>query len=347
MNAKKTILIDKMPGLYAVATVTAGGEAYYAAASEAEQGPVALVHCDTNEVHYIHGGQGGVMGIMNSCKEDTLISIEEFYLGFNAPHSRIVEIGLEKKDGKWDAAYRKELAEVPYLHRLAVLNEPDGCFLAAGKLTTGKDFVDDWSRGGTLEMLAYDGNEVVSRETVHEGLFKHHAMLVEPRPEGDILYFGGTEGVFECRRENGSWKITQLLDVPTSEIVWTDLDGDGERELAIVEEFHGDKLSIFKDLGKGLERVLEYPLTLGHVLWGGRVAGSTGLISGSRDGGGELIIRRFGTDADGSMVMTEEFTVDSGGGPAQISVRDLGDRTEILISSYLISQLVKYTVSEQ
>ena len=76
MRAEKCVLIDKMPGLYAVGTVMLGGEPYYIAASELRSGQVALVHCETNEVHYIEGGQGGVMGIMGSVKENCLLSIE-------------------------------------------------------------------------------------------------------------------------------------------------------------------------------------------------------------------------------------------------------------------------------
>lgn len=345
MAASKKILINDMPGLYAVATVTLGGEPYYAAASEQKNGLLAVVNCATDEVHWIEGGKGGVMGLMNSVKENRLLSIEEFYPGFDAPHSRIVEIALEMKDGKWHTASRRELAEVPYLHRLALIRESDGWYLAAGKLTTGKDFTDDWSRGGTLEMLAFDGEQVTGRETVHEGLFKHHAMLTERTPGGDILYFGGTEGTYSAVRENGRWKIERLLDVPTSEIVYEDLDGDGDRELAVVEEFHGDKLAIFKRWGdEGFERVLEYPLKLGHVLWGGTLAGKTCLVSGSREGDRELTIRTFKTGSDGEMALAEETTLEEGGGPSQVSVRDLGDGGEILVSNYALAQLAKFTL---
>ena len=111
MAASKKILINDMPGLYAVATVILDGEPYYAAASEQRNGLVAVVSCATDEVHWIEGGKGGVMGLMNSVKENRLLSIEEFYPGFDAAHSKIVEITLEKKDGRWQAASRKELAE--------------------------------------------------------------------------------------------------------------------------------------------------------------------------------------------------------------------------------------------
>ena len=195
-------------------------------------------------------------------------------------------------------------------------------------------------------MYSFDGEKVTGCESIHEGLFKHHAMLIENTPEGDILYFGGTEGTFRAVRCDGSWKVDQLTQAPTSEIVYTDLDGDGRRELAIVEGFHGDKLVIFKETDGKLQRALEYPLTLGHALWGGMLCGRVSLISGSRALPGELTIRRFGLDEQGGICLRDELTVDTGIGPSQISVRDLGNRAEILTSCYLLGQLVKYTITD-
>ena len=91
--------------------------------------------------------------------------------------------------------------------------------------------------------------------------------------------------------------------------------------------------------------MLEYPLTLGHALWGGMLAGSMSLVSGSRSGNGELTVRRFAADSEGNMKLADELTVDTGIGPAQICVRDLGDSAEILVSCYLLGQLAKYTIT--
>ena len=40
--------------------------------------------------------------------------------------------------------------------------------------------------------------------------------------------------------------IAGLLDTPASDAVLVDLDGDGEKELAVLSPFHGDKISIYK-----------------------------------------------------------------------------------------------------
>lgn len=343
MKSEKQILIQKMPGLYAVGQAVLDGETYYIASSEAPDGPVALIHSETKEIHEIHGGRGGVMGIIPSVKENRLLSIEEFYLGFNAPHSRIIEISLEKKNGKWDAASRKEVAEVPYLHRISLLKEPDGWFIAAGKLCRKKAFTDDWSSGGVLQMLAYDGENVTGTEDLEETIFKHHAMLTERDESGDILYYGGTEGVFRTVRENGAWKTEKLSGLPTSEIVFTDLDGDGERELAIVKDFHGDSAVVMKKRDGAYEPAWEQPMKLGHVLWGGMLAGRMSLISGSREGNRELNIYHFENEG-GVLKHAETVVIEEGGGPSQIAVRDLGCCAEILTANYARGELALYTV---
>ena len=72
-------------------------------------------------------------------------------------------------------------------------------------------------------------------------------------------------------------------------------------------------------------------------------AGKMSLVSGSREGLRELTIRTFTTDADGRMTLASETTVEEGGGPSQVSVRDLGSGGEILVSNYALAQLAKFT----
>ena len=45
------------------------------------------------------------------------------------------------------------------------------------------------------------------------------------------------------------------------------------------------------------------------------------------------------------MQLKDELVADTGIGPAQICIRDLGDKAEILVSCYLIGQLAKYTIT--
>ena len=201
----------------------------------------------------------------------------------------------------YQMAARRIVAEVPYVHRIAQLREPDGTYIAAGRLCKSKTEPEDWSASGTMEIGAYHRGETqILMEQIQDGVNKHHAMFVKENPDGyDDLYFGGAEGVFRSYRQNGAWRTEQLIDVPASDIVVWDLDGDGQEELAVIEGFHGNKAVLFKDLGHGYERMLEYELNFGHVLWGGSFLGRPALITGSRGGEKELILRRFRTTENG------------------------------------------------
>ncbi len=91
---------------------------------------------------------------------------------------------------------------------------------------------------------------------------------------------------------NGEWEIDQLLDTPSSDAVLVDFDGDGEKELAVLSPFHGDKICIYKKLDKGFERVYEYekPADFTHAIYGGSLCGKQVLIVGHRKAERNLIV---------------------------------------------------------
>lgn len=286
MECRKNELVKDVPGLYAVADVTLDGKEYYAAASENRGGRVYLVDPVTQKATELFGGQGGVMAILDVKGENAVLFIEEFYPVFDSATAKVIKADLEKKDDGYEVSKRTVLAEIPYVHRISLLQEKDGVYLAAGKLCKSKTDQDDWSTSGTMEIGKYDPTkDKVEMEQIYDGVTKHHAMFVARNKEGfDDLYFGGTEGVFRATCKDGEWNVEHLLSVPTSDIVYMDLDGDGKEELAIIEEFHGNKAVVFKKLGAGMERMVEIPLSFGHVLWGGQFFGRPALITGSRAG---------------------------------------------------------------
>ncbi len=155
------------------------------------------------------------------------------------------------------------------------------------------------------------------------------------------IFVGGTEGVFRVYPEDGTWKTEHLLDVPTSDIVFEDLDGDGEEELAVIEEFHGNRCAVFKRERGEWKRYLEFPMQFGHVLWGGNAGGTRALITGSRAGDRELVLRRL-SSKEGGLSVAEEIVIDKGQAPAQITVTEENGRTVILAANHGMGQAVLY-----
>ncbi len=344
MITEKEQLIKNVPGLYAVGELRLEGERYYGAASENRDGKVFLIHADTGAVSELEGGRGGVMAVLEAEGEQAMLCIEEFYPVFDSATAKIVKVMLERRSGGWTVSGRKLVAKVPYVHRIAQLKEEDGVFIAAGKLCERKACSDDWSTAGSMEIGRYDPEAgVTSFERVQDGIYKHHAMFVRRREDGfDDLYYGGSEGAFLTTRENGAWVTKKLLSVPVSDLVCLDLDQDGKNEIAIIEEFHGDKAVLFKEKENGYERVLELPLNFGHVLWGGSFLGSPGLITGSRGGEKELILYRFASDTEKGLCVREKTVVDRGQAPAQITVYEAGENAVIAAANHGAAQLTRY-----
>lgn len=344
MRTEKEILIEREAGLYAVGELVLDGEQYYAAASENRDGKVFLIHAATKTVSEIKGGRGGVMAVLGASGERAMFCIEEFYPVFDSATAKIIKVTLERTGDGWAAAERKVVAEVPYVHRIAQLTEEDGSFIAAGKLCSKKDFTEDWSTAGSMEIGRYDPEKgVLSFERVQGDIFKHHAMFVKKNAEGfDDLYYGGSGGAYRTTRRNGQWVTEQLLSLPVSDLVCLDLDGDGVDEIAVIEEFHGNKAVIFKLDGTRYERALELPLEFGHVLWGGCLLGRPGLITGSRGGTKKLLLYRFGLSSDGTLHISSETEMDEGQAPAQIAVIDAGSTADIVAANHGAAQLMRY-----
>ncbi len=52
------------------------------------------------------------------------------------------------------------------------------------------------------------------------------------------------------------------MDIPTSDIEFWDLDGDGREELAVIEGFHGNNVAVFKEEMGSYVRALDLLLRL-------------------------------------------------------------------------------------
>ena len=344
LDVKKTILADGIPFLYAAAQVMVDGRRYYVVSSENPGGKALLIDAETEECFLLPDGPGGVMTFIQAPGESAMLSIEEFYPVFNSASAKIIKTELHRQGGSIKVK-KLVLAEVPYVHRISLLREADGLYLAAGILCRQKACSDDWSTPGSLKIGKYDPNAWhIELETVQDGIFKHHAMQVKPGADGyDELYFGGTEGCFRTVRQNGQWVTEQLLDIPTSDIEFWDLDGDGREELAVIEGFHGNNVAVFKEEMGSYVRALDLPAAFGHVLWAGPILGRPALIVGSRAERKALTLYRLQAGDDGKLFVEQQAELDQGQAPAQITV--LEDGRTLLTTNHDVGELAKYTLS--
>ena len=74
-------------------------------------------------------------------------------------------------------------------------------------------------------------------------MLKNHGFSVFQHGGHDAALVGCEEGAFVFDPPmvpGGAWTVTKVLDVPTSDAVMLDFDGDGKMELGVISDFHGN-----------------------------------------------------------------------------------------------------------
>lgn len=344
MKVKK-VPLAKLPWVYAVTTLELGGKTYCLAASEleGEGGSALLIDPETGEVHTIWDGPGGVMSLVPIPGEDgAFLSIDEFYPVFKSEKASIHRTQLSFANGVLQVE-KKLLCRLPFTHRITLLQEKDGLFLAAANLCSHKDYVEDWSHPGGIHIGTYH-SDGVTLTSIYQGLTKNHGMYTEQRPDGDVLWIGAQEGIVRCWRQDGGWKTELVLEEETSDMWLSDLDGDGEAEIAVIQGFHGNTASILKWADGRLEKQVTVPIDFGHVVWTGQVLGRPSMITASRAGRMELALHTV--RVEGGTFHLDTSVLDEGTGATQIAVDNRGDCVRVFCANHETGTVDLYVLSE-
>lgn len=110
----------------------------------------------------------------------------------------------------------------------------------------------------------------------------------------------------------------------------------------IIEGFHGNLVTVNKWTEGGFQTVWSTPVTFGHALWCGEIAGKRCLITGHRREGMELTLFDFTEDSRNPARLTI-----GNGGPSQICVCPNENGAEILSADRERGQAVLYTVTAE
>lgn len=331
MQITKKHLAD-LPWVYAVTTISMDGKTYFLAASELEGkgGSCLLIEPCSGRVYTLWDMPGGVMTLLPVPGErGAFLAIEAFYPVFQSEQAVITKTVVDFTDNNVSVS-KRELCQLPFVHRIALLHEPDGLYLAAATLCSSKKFVEDWSDPGGLYIGAYGEN--IQLEQVCSGLSKNHGMFVEAAAKGDVLWVGAQEGVLRCQRNAGVWQTEMFMQEETSDLCIADIDGDGREEMAVIQGFHGDAVRVIKKQGDACVTISELPVQFGHVVWAGNILGSMRLITASR--GGKMELAMHSVVAAPEKLCFETTILDIGVGSTQIAVIDGVVSAEILAANH-------------
>lgn len=282
---------------YSIAPLSYRGGQHLVVAAE-KQNKCLLFDLGGNLEETIWEGPGGTMSLVPLPSEDGIFLATQRMYSPNDSQEAVIVLVKPRQKNDWEVI---TLAHVPFAHRFDVLKRGNISFLVISTMKSGHDHKDDWSHPGQVlacelpaDGIWMEGTEELSFDVVLDGLFHNHGYWKGSDDSGDYCVVSADNGVFEVTppsSANDSWKVTQLLAEPTSDIAFVDFDGDGKDEMITLSPFHGDTLRIFARKENQYTLHYEHPqkLEFVHSMWAGKIGGKPVAFIGHRKGNRDML----------------------------------------------------------
>lgn len=344
MKVQKKI-IGSLEKCYSLAVFDYDGEKYVLVAAE-KKDEIDVFTYDGKQVDTLYGGDGGVMTMQQYSGKPILLATQKFYSPNNSAEAKIVY--FVNVNGKWE---HRILCEAPFVHRFGILERDGAKYLIVCTLKSAHAFKDDWTCPGRVwaaelceDITQYDEEHPLELKPLISGLFKNHGFMKCREQDYDFAVVGTENGIYKVvpPQKEGEWAYEKLLDIPASDMLYLDFDGDGERELLVLSPFHGDTLNLWKKIDGSYEKVYEYPekLPFLHAVWGGEIDGRIYGFVGCREGNRELTAIFWNE----KKCIWESHEVDRGAGAANVMLYKDGDKNRLLAANREIDEIAVYTL---
>ena len=349
MNVEKKV-IKNLNKCYALTKITYQGSEHFIVAAE-KQDPAYLFDMDGNLEDKIWDGPGGVMSMVQVPGTDgQYLSTYKFYSPNDSKEAKIVIITPQKK-GEWEV---RTLVDLPHVHRFDLLERDGHVYLIACALKSGHDYKEDWTKPGKVyaaelpsDLSGFDQDHQLELTILKDNMLKNHGYYRVMKDGVPTAVVSCNEGIFRFTppANGGSeWNIELLLDLPASDAVLVDLDGDGEEELCTLSPFHGEKASIYKKTEGTYQKVYDFPedAPFTHAIYGGDLCGIPSFVVGHRKGKRNLFVIRYNkeTGSYGYEIIDEDV------GPANV-LHFVKDGKDVLVAANReIDEIAYYTITE-
>lgn len=330
-----------VPMCYSITLMNYQGREYCVSASEDRGGKIAMIDTETKEVSEITGLAGGVMAIIPIPEEDgAFLAIQKFYPIFD---SRLAEIVYAKIEGPMAPVMEAKVhvfAPVPFVHRIALTGKPGARKVVVATLCKDKDFIDDWSKPGSVYLYGVaDGWKGYLEDVIANNIFKNHGMFTYEKRGGSFLMISGQEGVWALDQK---YQFRALCPAPVSDLCLFDVDGDGKDEIICISPFHGDRMQVLKSIPGGWSVVVDEEISFGHAIWAGMCNSAPLIISCSR--GGDKATRLYRTHFKGNEAAVETFLLDAGVGASNIYVKEEKGIVVLYAANHGVGQVTRYSI---
>ena len=331
---------------YAVNTMELNKKPYALYATEGE-GCCIAYDCETfGDKKTLWEAPGGTMSLVPiPGKENQLLAVQKFFHLFEWEEAELVWTRMDE-NGKF---VTKTLFKLPYLHRFDILSANGTNYLIACTLAAHKKTRDDWTYPGSVYVakLPEDLNEPIKLETLHDGFYKNHGyqhVKINNVERAMIACDSGVYIMTPPQKSGDSWKTEQIMTQPCGDAAMTDIDNDGEMEIATIEQFHGCYYRIYKKHGGKYEMVFQHPEVseFYHVVNSGILGGSPVFVGGCRRGKQQLFVVSWNSEK-GSFEIT---TVDEGTGPSNACIFNMADRDLLICANREVAQAAVYILKK-
>lgn len=348
MKIEKKVM-EKLTKCYSIAPLRYKGRDHILVAAE-KVDRCLLFDTDGNLEDTVWTGPGGVMTMAGVPGTDgQFLATHKFYSPNDSKEAKIVIV--TPKEGKgWQV---RTLVDLPHVHRFDILSRGGVRYLIACTLKSGHEYKDDWSMPGKVyaavlpeDLSCFDDDHQLKLTVIKENMLKNHGYYRVCSQGVETAVISADSGVYQFTPpEKGSeqWEITPLIKEAASDAVLLDLDGDGEKELAVISPFHGDKISIWKKTAGEFKEVYAYEkqAEFCHAIYGGPLCGKQTLVIGHRKGERNLLAFTYNQDTRDYEVQV----IDEDCGPANVYCYTKDGKDRIISTNREIDEVAMYTLS--
>lgn len=350
MKIEKKV-ISNLTKCYSIAPLHYQGKDYILVAAE-KVDKCLLFDTAGNQEDIVWEEPGGVMTMVQVPGTDgQFLATNKFYSPNDSKDAKIVKVTPIER-GNWEV---KTLVGLPFVHRFDILERNGVRYLIACALKSDHEYKDDWRFPGKVyaavlpeDISSFDEDHQLELKVIKDGMLKNHGYyrVEDEGVQTSVISCDG--GVFQFippEETDGEWEIRTLTTDAASDAVLVDFDEDGEKELAVIAPFHGDKIRFYKRVDGIFKLVYEFAETRDflHSIYGGILCGKPALVTGHRKAERDLMAFTYNKEK-GTYEM-EYIDRDCGSANVYHYVKDGKDM--LVSTNREIDEVALYTITEQ
>jgi hypothetical protein len=232
---------------------------------------------------------------------------------------------------------------LPFAHRSEFISLGGKDYLLAATVSKFKENPADWSRSGEVHLISMDQLSSLPWEStvIDHGITRNHGLIKANIDGQDVICVSGEQGVFSIGPgADQLWEMKSIFTTEVSELVFIDLDGDGQLEMITIEPFHGSTINIYKKLHNQWELLFSDSLVFGHGLNCGVFNGKAVIVVGNRSDSLALELFRSENLAKGRV---QRKVIENEVGPTQTQVFSYEGTDYILSANQKKNEVALYS----